>query len=121
MNTWQQRSRMKCAGTACSCWFKLTIRRDTQLNPQVNATPRHVVNSVLIRQGHHKHHGQDHAGTKMLHVQASMYRLDQAQLHCDDSIYYSGGRLAIMRLLTRRQLYMLGLTSSAIVRKQGDV
>ena len=56
----------------------------------------------------------------MLHVQASMYRLDQAQLHCDDSIYYSGGRLAIMRLLTRRQLYMLGLTGSAIVRQQGD-
>ena len=93
----------------------------TQLNAQVNATIRYVANYVLISQGHHKHHGHDAAGTKMLHVQASMYRLDQAQLHCDDSIYYSGGRLAIMRLLTRRQLYMLGLTSSAIVRKQGDV
>ena len=50
----------------------------TQLNAQVNATTRYVANYVLISQGHHKHHGHDPAGTKMLHVQASMYRLDQA-------------------------------------------
>ena len=50
----------------------------TQLNAQVNATTRYVANFVHISQGHHKHHGHDPAGTKMLNVQASMYRLDQA-------------------------------------------
>ena len=92
----------------------------TQLNAQVNATPRHVANSVLIRQGHHKHHGHDPAGTNMLHVRGSMYRMDQAHPHSDVRIYYSPGRLAILRRLTRRQVHMLGLTGSAIVRQQGN-
>ena len=92
----------------------------TQPNAQINATTRCVANSVLISQGHHKHHGHDPAGTNMLHVQASMYRLDQAHPPCDDSIYYSPGRLAILRRLTRRQVHMLGLTGSAIVHQQGD-
>ena len=55
-----------------------------------------------------------------LHVQESMYRTDHAHSPCDDSIYYSPGRLAIMRLLTRRQLHMLTLTGSANVRQQCD-